>query len=460
MRLSKAENRRYTVVAKSAVRMTEGPIASQMVRFAGPIFLGNLFQQLYNMVDSLIVGNFAGDEALAAVSSSGNLIFLFVGLIFGLFGGAGVVTAKYFGANDKERVTKSIHTTVGLSIICGILIMMLGVFLSPVILRIMGTPAKVFPNSVMYFRVYFMGGIVICMFNAASGIFQAVGDSLHPVIYLVISSVVNVILDIIAVGFLGMGVLGAALATVISQCVAAVLSLHKLMTTTEIYRINFKMIRIDPTLVKEILYMGIPSGIQNSVIGLANTVVQSNINAFGELAMAGSGSYAKIEGFAFLPITSFSMALTTFVSQNTGAGKKDRVKKGSAFGIMSAMGLAELIGIVSFIFMPVFIRMFSQNPKVIEIGSTQAKIECLFYFLLAGSHAMAGILRGKGKSIVPMIVMLAVWCVLRVTYITIAVSVFPVINVIYIAYPLTWCISTIIFSIYLWKGREKTCHQY
>lgn len=442
-------------MSKSAVRMTEGPIASQMIRFAGPIFLGNLFQQLYNMVDSLIVGNFAGDEALAAVSSSGNLIFLFVGLIFGLFGGAGVVIAKYFGAGDNERVKKAIHTTVGLSILCGILIMFLGVFLSPVILRIMGTPAKVFPNSVLYFRVYFLGGIAICMFNAASGIFQAVGDSVHPVYYLVISSVVNVVLDLLAVGLLGMGVLGAALATVISQCVAMGLSLYKLGTTTEIYRIEFRQIRLERGFVKEILYMGIPSGIQNSVIGLANTVVQSNINTFGELAMAGCGSYAKIEGFAFLPITSFSMALTTFVSQNTGAGKKDRVKKGSAFGIMAAMGLAEIIGVISFFFMPVFLRFFSQNPKVIEIGSTQAKIECLFYCLLACSHAMAGVLRGKGKAIVPMVVMLAVWCVIRVTYITIAVSIFPVINVIFIAYPLTWGISTIIFSIYLWIGIVK-----
>ncbi len=438
-------------MAKSVVRMTDGPIASQMIRFAGPIFLGNLFQQLYNMVDSLIVGNFAGDEALAAVSSSGNLIFLFVGLIFGLFGGAGVVIAKYFGAGDNDEVHKAIHTTVGLSIICGILIMLLGVFLSPTILRIMGTPEVVFPSSVIYFRTYFMGGIVICMFNAASGIFQAVGDSLHPVYYLIISSVVNVVLDLFAVGYLKQGVLGAAIATVISQLVAAGLSFWKLTTTKEIYRVDFRMIRLDGRLVKEILHMGIPSGIQNSVIGLANTVVQSNINAFGELAMAGCGSYAKIEGFAFLPITSFSMALTTFVSQNVGAGKKDRVKRGSWFGVLSAVGLAEVIGVIEFIFMPYFMGFFSQNPEIIAIGTTQARMESLFYCLLACSHAMAGVLRGKGKAIVPMVVMLAVWCVIRVIYITVAVSVFPVIQVIFIAYPLTWSISTIIFSIYLWR---------
>ena len=433
--------------------MTEGPIAWQMIRFAGPVFLGNLFQQLYNMVDSLIVGNFTGDEALAAVSSSGSFIFLFVGFIFGLFAGAGVVIAKYFGADDYSGVKKSIHTTLGLSLICGVAITIIGIFLSPVILRIMGTPELVFPNSVLYFRIYFMGGIAICLFNASSSIFQAVGDSTHPLYYLITSSIVNVILDLIAVGYFKQGVLGAALATMISQCIAAGLSIWKLSHTKDIYRIEFSSIRLDATLVKEILQVGVPSGVQNSVIGLANAVVQSNINSFGELAMAGCGSYSKIEGFVFLPITSFSMALTTFVSQNVGAGNKERVKKGSTFGVLSAMGMAEIIGIIIFIFMPQFMGFFSSNPQVVSIGTTQARMESLFYFFLACSHAQAGVLRGKGKAVVPMVVMLLVWCVLRVTYITVAVSMYPIIQVIFIAYPLTWCISTIIFSIYLHKMR-------
>ena len=436
-------------MAKSVVRMTDGPIASNMVRFAGPIFLGNLFQQLYNMVDSLIVGNFAGDEALAAVSSSGNLVFLFVGMIFGLFGGAGVVIAKYFGAEDNEKVHESVHTTLALSIICGVLIMAIGIFLSPTILRIMGTPQIVFPKSVLYFRLYFMGGIFICMFNAASGIFQAMGDSKHPVYYLVISSVVNVILDLILVGGFNMGVGGAAFATVVSQLVASVLSINKLIHTTDMCQVVLKDIKIYKNLVGEILQMGIPTGIQNSVIGLANTVVQSHINGFGELAMAGCGSYSKIEGFAFLPITSFSMAITTFVSQNLGAGKKDRAKKGSVFGVGSAVLLAELIGVITFIFMPVFMQFFSKNPEVIMIGVRQARVESLFYCLLAASHAEAGVLRGRGKATIPMVVMLMVWCVFRVIYISFAVPYFAVITAIFIAYPLTWSISTAIFTFLL-----------
>lgn len=430
-------------------RMTEGSIVGHLVKFAGPIFLGNLFQQLYNLVDSLIVGNFVGDDSLAAVSSSGNLIFLFVGLIFGLFSGAGVVIAKYFGAEDHKRVHDSIHTTVALAIICGILITLLGVFLSPAILRLIGTPDKVFPNSVAYFRIYFCGGIAICLFNAASGIFQAIGNSKQPVYYLIISSIVNVILDLLFVGLLGFGVSGAAFATVLSQVVAATVSFYKLFNADKLYRVEFKDIRINPDLVKEILAVGIPSGIQNSVIGLANTVVQANINSFGEIAVAGSGCYSKIEGFVFLPITSFSMALTTFISQNLGAGKHSRVKKASFAGVFIAVGMAETIGVIIYIFMPYFLSMFSRNPNVIEVGVTQARIESLFYCLLACSHAEAGILRGKGKALVPMIVMLAIWCVLRVTYITIAVSLIPIINVIFWAYPLTWSISTIIFTIYL-----------
>lgn len=447
-----------TMMKKNVVRMTEGSIVGHLIRFAGPIFLGNLFQQLYNLVDSLIVGNFAGDEALAAVSSSGNLIFLFVGLITGLFNGAGVVIAKYFGAEDRQEVHDAIHTTVALALICGIILTALGIVLSPGILRLMKTPDEVFPNSVLYFRIYFLGGIMICLFNAASGIFQAVGNSKPPVFFLIISSVVNVVLDLLFVGCFGWGVGGAAFATVLSHVVVASLSFYKLVHTQEIYRISFSQVRIHKKLMKEILRMGIPSGIQNSVIGLANTVVQTNINKFGEIAMAGCGCYSKIEGFVFLPITSFAMALTTFVSQNLGAGKKERVRKASYIGVLSAMGLAEAIGVITFLFMPVFLSFFSKNPDVVAVGVTQAKVESLFYFLLACSHAEAAVLRGRGKSVVPMVVMLAVWCVIRVSYITIAVRIVPAIRVIFWAYPLTWFISTIIFTIYLFctaRGRMK-----
>lgn len=454
--------RRVDIMRKNnnnqSVLMTEGSIPRLVISFAGPIFLGNLFQQLYNLVDSVIVGNFVGDDALAAVSSSGNLIFMMIGLIFGLFGGAGVVIAKYFGAERNDLVQKAIHTTIALALICGIILMFLGWFLAPLMLHWMDTPDRVIGQSILYFRVYFLGGIFICLYNSASCIFQAVGDSKHPVYYLIISAITNVVLDLFFVGFLGIGIIGAALATCISQALSAILSIYRLTKSDDVFRVHLGEIRIHGDMIGEILRMGIPSGIQNSVIGFANVVVQANINSFGELAMAGCGAYSKIEGFAFLPITSFSMALTTFVGQNVGAGKKERVHAGARFGIFSAMISAEVIGLLIYVFIPDLVRLFSQNPDVIAYGTEWARVTAFFYFLLAASHAEAGVLRGAGKSTVPMLVMLLCWCVIRVTYITIITSFVPSITVVFYAYPITWSLSTAFFTIYLllyWRRKAK-----
>ena len=442
----------------SATLMTEGNIPKHIVAFAMPVFLGNLFQQLYNTVDSLIVGNFVGDEALAAVSSSGTMIFLIVGLIFGLFSGAGVVISQFYGAEDKNNVQNAIHTTVALGIICGLLVMFVGVVFSPMILRLIGTPENVLPNSLLYFRIYFCGSLFNVLYNAGSGIFQAVGDSKHPLYYLIISSITNVVLDLIFVVNFGLGIAGAAAATVISQFISAFLTMNKLMHSDEDYRVYISRIKIHKNLVGRILRMGIPSGIQNSVIGLANIVVQANINSFGDIAMASCGSYAKLEGFAFLPITSFSMALTTFIGQNIGAHKIDRAKKGAKFGIISCVISAELIGLVMFFGMPVMIRWFSQNPEVIAMGIRQARTESLFFCLLSFSHGAAGIMRGAGKATVPMVVMLAFWCVFRVSFLTIVLKLINDIIIIYMVYPITWGMSTLTFAAYLLSGRWLKGH--
>ena len=433
--------------------MTEGAIGKQLIFYAAPVFLGNLFQQLYNLVDSLIVGNFVGDEALAAVSSSGNLIFMFIGLVFGLFSGASVVTAKYFGAGRKDKIFESVHTVMALAMILGIILTIIGIAFSPVMLMGMDTPQNVLPNSITYFRIYFMGSIFLCLYNASSGVFQAVGDSRHPVYYLIASAVVNIVLDLLFVGEFHLGIGGAAMATVMSQAVSAVLSIRRLMLSEGDYQLHIRKIKIYRKVLGEILGMGIPSGIQNSVIGLANVVVQSNINQFGELAMAGCGSYAKIEGFGFLPITSFSMAITNFVSQNMGAGRKDRVRYGAKFGIVVSMICAELIGVMIFLGIPYFATAFSRNEDVIYICILQARTECFFYFILAASNAMAGVMRGCGKSTVPMLAMLIVWCVFRVAYITIALAYIKNIQVIFTAYPITWSITAIFFAYYISSGR-------
>jgi len=432
--------------------LTEGKISKKIIFFAMPIFLGNLFQQLYNVVDSLVVGNFLGKDALAAVSSSGSLIFLIVGFINGIFVGAGVIIARYFGAKNMKDLSIAVHTTIAFGIIAGIIVTALGMGLSPWMLRMMGTPDDVLPDSIMYFQLYFAGGIGIVMYNACMGIFQAVGDSRHPLYYLIIAAIINVVLDLLFVAVLGFGIGGAAIATVISQFVSAILGFVKLLRVDGEHRIQINQIRIQRNMLARILKMGIPTGVQNSVIGFANVIVQSNINNFGSIAMAGCGSYSKLEGFAFLPITSFSVALTTFIGQNLGAKQFERVKKGARFGILSGVLLAETVGIVLWIFAPVLIGFFNNQPEVIEFGVMQSRTEALFFCLLAFSHCLAGILRGAGKSTIPMFVMLVCWCVIRITYITIMVRIIPDIRVIFWAYPLTWFLSSISFLIYYKKA--------
>lgn len=432
--------------------MIEGPIWKGLLAFAFPIFLGNLFQQLYNTADTLIVGNFIGKEALAAVSSSGNLIFMLVGFLSGMAMGSGVLISKYFGAKDNQRLSAAVHTALAFALAAGLLMTVVGVVLTPHILRWMGTPENVLPQSIAYFRTYFYGGVASFLYNICTGILQAVGDSRHPLYYLILSSLINVSLDLLFVGGLRMGVASAAAATVISQAVSAALCLRRLVCTDDVYRVDLRRVRIDWSMLKLIVRFGLPSGVQNSLIGFANVMVQTNINAFGDSAMAGCGSYSKIEGFAFLPVTCFSMGLATFVSQNLGARQHDRVKQGARFGVLCSMITAEVIGVIIWLGAPFLISLFNSDPGVVTFGVRQARIISLFYCLLALNHCMAGILRGAGKATVPMLIMMICWCVIRVVYITVMVAVWKNILVVFTAYPLTWSLSAVAFLIYYFKA--------
>ncbi len=433
-------------------RLLEGSVWRGIVSFAVPIFFGNLFQQLYNTVDSLIVGNFLGSDALAAVSSSGSLIFLMVGFFNGIAMGAGVVISKYYGAKDYENLGKAVHTDVAFGLAAGVLLTALGMFLAPQILVLMGTPESVLPNSVAYFRTYYAGSLAFVMYNIVMGILQAVGDSRHPLYYLIFSSLVNVALDLLFVGAFRWGVAAAALATVISQAASAVLCLVRLLRTKDVYQVRIQRIRFHGTMLRQIIGIGLPSGMQNSIISFANIVVQSNINKFGVMAVAACGAYSKIEGFAFLPITCFAMSLTTFIGQNLGAKQYERAKRGAGFGILCSVLLAELVGVVVFALIPQLAAAFDDSAKVVAIAVRQARTEALFYCFLAFSHCIAGILRGAGKSRVPMFVMLIAWCLIRIAYISVTVRFLPRIEVIFWAYPLTWSISSVIFLIYFLKA--------
>ena len=432
--------------------LLNGSISAGILKFTWPLFLANLFQQLYNVVDSLIVGNFLGSTELAAVTSTGSLIFLFVGFFNGTATGAGVVISKYYGMGDHDKLRRAIHTDVAFGLACGALMTLLGVIFAPQILILMGTPAEVLPLSTTYLRIYFAGSMTIIMYANLTGALQAVGDSTHPLIYLLISAVINVVLDYVFIAILGFSVGSAAVATVISQGLAAALCFAQLLGTKEIYRVHLSEIRFHKEMITQMLRLGLPSGVQNSVISIANVVVQSHINSFGEFAMAGNGIYAKLNGFAFLPVTCFSMSMTTFIGQNLGAKQYDRAKKGAKFGLCACLITAECIGLLVRFSIGGFAKFFTDVPAVIEYSVTEAHIESFFFFLLAFDHCVSGIMRGAGKAIVGMIGMLTFWCVIRVAYITIVTSFIPDIRVVFWAYPLTWFLCAVFLLIYFIKA--------
>ena len=419
-----------------------------MLLFALPVFLGNVFQQLYNAFDSWCVGNYINDEALAAVSSSGSLSFMMISFFHGVAMGAGIVIARAYGAKEYDTMHKAIHTAIAAGLAAGIFLSVVGVVFTPMILNWMGTPEEVLPESITYFRYYFCGAVFIVLYNVFVGILHAVGDSRHPLYYLMISTGINIVLDMLFVAVLGFGVGAAALATTLSQGISALLCFIHLLRIDAPYRVRIRSIRIHRKSLVDIIKYGFPSGVQNSVISLANVVVQANINSFGKAAMAGCGSYSKLEGFAFLPVTCFTQALSTFVGQNLGAGRHDRVKKGVGFGIACGCIIAELVGVILYLFAPQLIGMFTESPESIHYGTLHMRTICLFYCLLAFSHCIAGIMRGAGKATVPMFTMLAIWCVFRVAYVSVAVKFVNQLTTVSWAYPITWSMSGIVFLIY------------
>ena len=405
---------------KNAGLLTEGSIAKGILSFAIPLFLGQLLQQFYNVADAWVVGNFADNDSFAAVSSAGNLTFLIIGFFNGIAIGGGVVISKYFGARDEKSV-----------------------------LRLMQTPENVLPASLLYLRVYFAGVSTIIMYNIGMSIMRALGDSLHPLYYLFISSVINVVLDLLFVAVFHWGVGGAAAATIIAQGVSAVMCIYRMCKMEGVARLDFKKLHYNGSMMHEVITQGLPTGIQNSVISIGNIVIQKNINSFGSFAMAGVGAYSKLEGFAFLPITCMSMALPTFISQNLGAKEYNRAKKGAVFGIITGVAVAELIGIGFYIGIEPLLRFFVDEEQSVSYGEMHAHVTTLFFCLLAFSHCAAGVLRGCGKSIIPMAAMLAFWCGLRIVYVTTALEFIPKFTMISWAYPLTWSCSSIVFLLFL-----------
>ena len=437
---------------KNSTIMTEGSIWKKILFFSIPLILGNLFQQLYNTVDSIIVGNYIGSEALAAVGSSGSLINLLIGFCIGASAGAGVVIAQFYGAQDREGVRKAVHTTIAIAIAAGAVLTVVGIVATPILLKAMGTPQEVFDQASIYLKVYFGGILFSVVYNMSAGILNAVGNSKRSLVYLMIAATSNIFLDLLFVVVLKMGIVGVAIATDISQLLSCIFIILFLVRSEDVYRVKLKDIRCYDNLLGKILKIGLPTGVQNIVISLSNVIVQSSVNSFGAVAMAGFAAYIKVDGFNILPVLSFSMAATTFVGQNVGAGRLDRVKKGMYVSV--AMGIIYTVctGILLLTFAPQVIGVFTQNGKVVEYGVYIMKFFCPFYWMLGILHILAGTIRGTGKTMQAMVVFLFSLCIFRVLWIWGAMSVSHKIGGVMLGYPLSWLVGLVMILIYVWKG--------
>jgi len=435
------------------VIMTEGVIWKQLLAFSLPLLVGNLFQQLYNTVDSVVVGNFIGSDALAAVGSSNSLINLIIGMFMGIGTGAGVIISQYYGAEEKQKLHWAVHTTMALSIIGGFLLIALGVLLSPLILVLMGTPESVMPGAVAYLRIFFCGSLFNLVYNMGSGVLRAVGDSKRPLIFLCISSVINIVLDLLFVVVFQMGTAGVGYATVAAQGVSALLTVRALVRTDDSYRLELSKIKIDRRMMARVLKIGIPSGIQQSIISLSNVIVQANVNSFGAAAMAGFGSYSKIDGFAMLPLQSFCMAATTFTGQNIGAKKSRRVKQGVFQGLVISMIYTILISIILYLNAERILRVFSPDQDVIAYGYSSMLILLPFYWTMAIHQILMGSIRGSGRTMVTMLIGVGNMCILRMIYINLLVPFFPSFEAVMWCYPITWLTTMGMDCIYSWKAK-------
>ena len=433
---------------RNDIDLTEGPILKALINFSIPLLFGQLLQQLYNMADAWVVGNFASIDAFSGVTVAGNLTWVIIGLFNGMSVGGGVVVSRWFGARDEEMTRKAIHSNLLFGILASIGSTAVGLILVPILLNWMETPASVMPEALNYLNIYFGGVSTVIMYNTCMSIMRAVGDSVRPLYYLAISSAVNVALDLVFVAGFGWGAGGASLATVLAQGLSVLLCLRRMLSGRDAVHINFReMLKLDTGTMASIFRQGLPGGIQNTVNSIGNMVVQSCINLFGTFAISGYGAFHKIEGLAFLPIMSVSMALPTFVSQNIGAGKVDRAKKGAWLGIAGACVLAECMGGVLYLLSKPLISAFISDPQAIEYGVGHSHTVAFFLFLLAFTHCAAGALRGCGRAVIPMATLLLSWCGIRILYVTSAIKIWPVFRTISWAYPITWGISAVILLV-------------
>lgn len=443
--------------AKSkSMDMTEGSIVKLLIAFSIPLLMGNIFQQLYNTVDSLVVGNFVGKEALAAVGSTGPVINTLITFFGGLSLGATVIISRFFGAHDDEKLHSAIETTLALTFLSGIFCTFLGMVAAPWLLRFMDTPEDVMPEASTYLRIYFAGVSGLLLYNMGSGILRAVGDTKRPLYFLILSSVMNIVLDLVFVIAFDMGIAGVAYATIVSQFVSAILILILLTKSKENYRFVWKDLHINVSLLKQICAVGMPAGLQQAITSFSNVYVQSYINGFGSSCMAGWSSYSKIDMFVMLPMMSIAQAITTFTSQNIGAGNLQRAKKGTNTALAMSIGIAVSIAALLWIFAPQFAGMFSQETDVADFCVLFLRQNIFFFVSSCVTQVYSGTLRGVGNSKTPMILMLTSYVAFRQVYLFIVKQVCYTPSLVGFGYPAGWMVCALLTALYYWfSGWDK-----
>ena len=434
-------------MARKDTDMTEGNIWAHMIRFSVPMAIGLLFQQLYNTVDTLVVGQFVGKQAQAAVGSTGSIINTVVGFCAGLATGASVVISQRYGAHDDEGLGKAVHTTVALTFLMSLIATAAGQLIILPMLRFMQTPEDVIQESASYLSIYFAGISGILFYNLGSGILRAVGDSRRPLYFLILSALLNTALDLLFVLGFGMKVDGVALATVLSQVISALLVLFTLTREQGNYGIRWKKIRIDRESLRQILRLGLPSSVQSAITAFSNVFVQSYINAFGSACMAGYGVYNKIDAFALIPVQSIGMSSTTFVGQNWGAGRKRRARDGvrtaTAMSLLSTLAL----GLLVFVLARPLMALFSPEEDVIDYGVRFIRIVTPFYLTICFNQIYAGALRGVGDATVPTVIMLVSFVAFRQVYLAVTKALGAGFVAVALAYPVGWILCSTLLII-------------
>ena len=430
-------------------RITEGSIFGQLLLFFFPILFGTFFQQLYNTADAMVVGRFVGKQALAAVGgSTSTLINLLVGVFVGLSSGATVVISQFYGARKADKVHWAVHTSIAFSVIGGIIFMIVGLVGSPWALEAMKTPEDVMGHAVVYIRIYFLGIIVNLVYNMGAGILRAVGDSRRPLYFLIASCFTNIILDVLLVAVLGMGVAGAALATITSQLLSAVLVVLALMKTDDMYKLEWKKVRIDQRMLQRIVRIGIPAGMQSVMYNISNVIIQAGVNTLGTDNVTAWATYGKVDGLYWMMINALGISVTTFVGQNFGAGRLDRVRKGAGACMVIGVALTASVGVVLYNGGHLLVELFTTDQQVQAISMDLLHFMVPTFITYIAIEILSGTLRGVGDAWMPLIITGIGVCAVRVLWIMFVLPHYHTIIGAAFCYPLTWSLTTVAFVIY------------